>query len=141
MQNLSKLSKTFLYLTVASFSIFIGSYIVKLAMMNQLFEPENLLLKNKFSGTDLNVTFEIMIPVFSITNFSFLLLTISYIVFLATSKTNLKKHGWLFIITIILFITAVFEWILIIKFDIKILTELMNNEIEQSTLVESFKKE
>lgn len=141
MQNLTKLSKIFLFISATSFAIFIGSYVVKLAMLNQLFEPENVLLKDLFVDKDLTPMFEIMLPVFSITVFSFLFLTISFIVFLISSKINLKQHGWLLFIIITIFaITVIFEWILVIKFDLTILLILIENNNDQNLLLDLFKK-
>lgn len=136
MQNLNKFSKTFLFISVASFAIFIGSYVVKLSMLNQLFQPENLLLKYVFVDKDLTPMFEILIPVFSITVVSFLLLTIASIVFLVSSKISLKENGWLFISFLIFVITAIFEWVLIIRYDLEFLSVVMSNNFDQNMIID-----
>lgn len=136
MQNLNKFSKTFLFISVASFAIFIGSYVVKLSMLNQLFQPENLLLKYVFVDKDLTPMFEILIPVFSITVVSFLLLTIASIVILVSSKISLKENGWLFISFLIFVITAIFEWVLIIRYDLEFLSVVMSNNFDQNMIID-----
>lgn len=136
MQNLNKFSKTFLFISVASFAIFIGSYVVKLSMLNQLFQPENLLLKYVFVDKDLTPMFEILIPVFSITVVSFLLLTIASIVFLVSSKISLKENGWLFISFLIFVITAIFEWVLIIRYDLEFVSVVMSNNFDQNMIID-----
>ena len=48
---------------------------------------------------------------------------ITFLIFLISSKISLKQNGWLFIITLIVFVTFPFE-LYLITIDYKILTEV-----------------
>ncbi len=129
MENTSKISKLVLFLSILSFVIFIGSYIVKLAMMNQFFDAETMGLKSFYTGKDLSLALHALLPVFSISMISFLSFLFFYVMFIVLAKINLKLEGWLFIISIILLITAPLESYLLIKFDWEIIRHLQSENI------------
>ncbi len=129
MENQNKISKTFLFITVLSFVLFFGSYLTKLNLLSQFFDAETMTLKSIYVGSDLSLVMKSLLPSFSVSMISFIAFVFFCIVFVIVTKINLREEGWLFITIIILLITTPFEIFLLIKFDLPIISELMQVSI------------
>jgi len=117
MKNINKLSKTFLYISFSTAIIWIGAYICKLLLFYQLFDGPKLpvkpyLLNNKEAAF---AALNAILPVITVTLIMFPAFVIFYTLFLVTSRLSLKKNGWLFISSILIYITAPFEIFLYLK--------------------------
>ncbi len=109
MENITKTSKIILYITAIFFIFWLGGYVTRHLVIYQFFEPENLALKPEFQSTQLDTHLIIILPLFVFNIISYVFFLIFFIIFLFFSKLNLKKEGWLIIITLIVLITSPFE--------------------------------
>lgn len=117
MKNINKLSKTFLYISFSTAIIWIGAYICKLLLFYQLFDGPKLPVKS-YLLNNTGVAFAALnaiLPVITVTLIMFPAFIVFYTLFLLTSGLSLKKHGWLFISTILIYVTAPFEIFLYLK--------------------------
>jgi len=117
MENLSKLAKFFLFLTIVAFAMWFGSYITRITLSLQLFhgthfELKDIVLKSNFDSIVLTLA-----PAIAISVISYFSLIVFYLLFVFTSKLKMKLNGWLFISTILILTTAPFELFLIFKYD------------------------
>lgn len=126
MKNINKASKIFAYFALTSGAIWLGAYITRLTVTYQLFQEEELVLREYLNESNLPGIFETIKPTIFLSLFPYLLLIVSFTLFLFTSKINLKKNGWLFIITIIIYVMMPFE-IYLMLIDYKLIIELMSN--------------
>lgn len=134
MQNLTKLSKIFLSITVLFFTLWLGGYILRQAIIYQFFEPENLALKSIYNSQNLNEILITILPVFVfniITYAGFILFLIAFIV---NSKINMKNEGWFFISILIIVICAPFEIFLLLK-DIEISKNIYSGNFDPSVIM------
>ena len=139
MENLNKISKSILFLTLISFVIYTGSYLTKLVLIGQFFDAETMQIKTMFAKQDLTLTLQLLLPAFSVTLIFYAAFLLFYFLFLILSKVSFRKYGWLFIITIILLVTMPFEIYLILEYDWKIINSLFYMNFDQSYLVELLK--
>lgn len=96
-----------------------GGYLLRLVVFYQLFEAEEFVLRSFLNIENLPGIFMILRSAVAMTLILFPLFILSYISFLFSSKINLKQNGWLFIITILIFITLPFEiYLMTIDYDI-----------------------
>jgi hypothetical protein len=140
-------SSVFGYLALTSGSIWFGAYISRLITTYQLFEPTELTLKEFITNSILLGIVQTTFPLVILTFFSYLIFIICFTVFLITIKLKLKENGWLFIISMIIYITFPFEAILMIidyKLIVIFFSELFTSEqilgliIERLTMLSSF---
>jgi len=139
MKNLNNFSKIVLLFTIIFFTIWLGGYIARQIAVYQLFEPVELNLKTFYNPGNLSSAISILIPLIIshlITYACFLLL---FLIFIITSKLNLRMNGWLFIITMIIIITAPFE-IYLSLIDYKIIRLGLANINESSSILELIKE-
>jgi hypothetical protein len=119
MKSLGLLSKTFLFTSILLGSLWIGGYLFRLVVFYQLFEEEEFALRPFINDQNLPGIFMVLRSAVAMTLILFPLFILSYISFLVSSKINLKQNGWLFIITILIFITFPFEiYLMTIDYDI-----------------------
>ncbi|MGE5798436.1 MAG: hypothetical protein ACM34O_04295 [Ignavibacteria bacterium] len=119
MKSLGLLSKTFLFTSILLGSLWMGGYLLRLVVFYQLFEAEEFVLRSFLNIENLPGIFMILRSAVAMTLILFPLFILSYISFLFSSKINLKQNGWLFIITILIFITLPFEiYLMTIDYDI-----------------------
>lgn len=140
MENQTNISKVILYLTCIFFIIFVGSYLVKIGMINQFFDAETLLLKPIFEGIKLESSFLTMLPVFSISVISFICFILFFVSLTVVSKINFRNEGWFFIITLLIIVTTPFELFLLLKFDINLIQKIYSNDINSIYLLEMLKQ-
>jgi hypothetical protein len=134
MQNLTKVSKIFLSLTILFFSLWLGGYILRQMITYQFFEPENLALKSIYSIQNLKEILITILPVFIFNIVTYAVFILSFIAFLFISKIKFKKEGWLFIITLIILICLPFEIFLLLK-DIEISTKVYSGSFEPMSVI------
>lgn len=139
MENQNKISKTFLFITVLSFVIFLGSYLTKLNLLSQFFDAETMNLKSIYEGGDLSLVMKSLLPSFSVSMISFIAFVLFFIMYIVVTKINLRNEGWLFITIIILVITVPIEIFLLIKFDLPIISELMQVSIRYDYILSLMK--
>jgi hypothetical protein len=109
MKELSRLSKIFMFLAFLSGSLWIGAYLTRLFEQYQLFEAKGLVLKSFVNEQNLAGILYTMLPAVTTTFILYIILIISFTAFLISSGISLKKNGWLFIITLIIYITLPME--------------------------------
>jgi len=109
MKNLNKFSSYTLYITCLLGAVWLGSYITRLFVTYRLFQEKDFVLKDYVTPQNLDGILSTLLPAFWITLASYLVFFIFFILFLVTAKLSLKNNGWLFIITVIIFLTFPFE--------------------------------
>ena len=117
MENLSKLAKFFLFLTMAAFALWFGSYITRMTLSLQLFHGTHFELKDIVQHSNFDAISLMLAPAIAISVLSYFAMVICFILFVLTSKLNMKMNGWLFISTVLVLTTAPFELYLIFKYD------------------------
>jgi hypothetical protein len=116
-------------------SIWIGSYIARLLTIYQMFEPNEIILKNSLNSNNLPVVFQTIFPLVNLTFFSYIVMIISFTLFIVSTDLKLKQNGWLFIIAMIIYFTFPFEFLLL-TIDYRLINYFVN---EQFTSGEIFK--
>jgi len=119
--QLSRIQKIILTITLISGALWLGGYISRILVGFHFFQERDFLLKNIFVSSNLATVFFSQNPILALILITFPLFLVSFFTFLFISKTSLKKNGWLFIITMIILITAPFE-IYLLTIDYKILS-------------------
>ena len=109
MKKQSIISKIILFLTITSFILWLGSYIIRNIVIYQLFEPLNLDLKSIYNEQNLNAVFNIILPLITFNLVTYISFILFFIIFLSSARISLKNEGWLFISTMIILITLPFE--------------------------------
>ncbi len=113
MKNLNSVSKIFLFLSVISGILWIGTYTMRLVLAYQIFEGINFTLRQYINTQNLNGIFIILNSAILTTDIIYFSFIIFSILFILTSKLSLKLNGWLFIIILIIIITLPLESYLI----------------------------
>ncbi|MDH3268387.1 MAG: hypothetical protein OEM46_05990 [Ignavibacteria bacterium] len=141
------LSFIFGFLALASGSIWFGAYIARLLTLYQMFEPTELTLKNFVTNNNLPAIIQTISPIVYLTFFSYVVLILTFTLFIILTKLKLKENGWLFIISMIIYLTLPLEAILLMT-DFKLILLFINNQfaseevlklmIERITLLSSF---
>ncbi len=134
MNRLTLTPKILLLLTICFFSVWLGGYIARLIAVYPLFDPIELTVKS-FYVSHLESVFYTLLPLIILNLISFSCFLITFILFLFSSKLNLKSNGWLFIIVLIVFITAPFE-IYLSVIDYKIIKTILNNINDVNSILE-----
>ncbi len=109
MRNLNKFSKIFLFICFTSGALWFGSYFARLTLTYHLFKGNQFQLNDFVNGQNLPGIISAFNAVILLTSILYIIFIVSLIIFLISSKINLKQNGWLFIISAIIFITLPFE--------------------------------
>lgn len=136
-QNLT--SKIVLSLTLSAFSVWLGSYVARQLLVYQLFEPQNLDLKSFYNPQNLAGALETILPMLVTNLISYSIFLVLFIVFIFTSKIKIKNEGWLFIILMIVIITAPFE-LYLSYIDLKVVRLLYQTSFEPNVAVDMLRK-
>ncbi|HED05923.1 MAG TPA: hypothetical protein ENI61_04480 [Ignavibacteria bacterium] len=134
MKKLKLSSKIFLFIFVLSLIIWIGGYLTRISITYQLFERINYQLKPFINGQNLAAILRILYIPTVITFVAYIVLIVSFTLFISTAKVGLKKNGWLFIITLIIYITLPFE-IYLMKYDYNFLLLTVGNNLENTVAI------
>ena len=147
MKKRNKFSSIFGFLALASGSIWFGAYIARLLTTYHMFEPTEPVLKDFITSNNLSAIIQTTFPLVNLTFFAYLILVISFTLFLIFTQLKLKENGWLFIISMIIYFTLPFEAILL-TIDYKLIVLFINEQfaseevlkliIERITLLSSF---
>lgn len=99
--NISKISKTFLYITIVSFTIWTGAALAKTLLTYNFFVPPTFELKSFLNSSNLTVATSLLAPVYALSISAAATFFAFFVFFVVTSKLSLRLNGWLFISTII----------------------------------------
>lgn len=135
MNNLSRISKFILYLTVLTFVLWLGGYISRQIIVFQLFEPENMDLRGIYTASNLEAVINTIYPVITYNIITYPVFLVSLLVFIVISKVSLKKEGWLFIVLAAIVITAPFE-IYLLTIDWNILQKTLHSLNRTSEIID-----
>ena len=135
MYNLSKTSKIFLLLTSLSGSLWMGGYFARLIVFYQLFQPKELILRPVFNEQNLHAVLIELNSLIILTLVLYLLFIITYFIFITTSKISLRENGWLFIVTVIIFLTLPFE-LYLVSFDYKIISSVLTGNFNSMEIIQ-----
>jgi hypothetical protein len=119
MENLSKLSKSFLFICMLFGALWFGGYLLRILLTFQLYEPKDYILKQYINSQNLSGILTTLNTAVTYTLIVYPIFILTFIMFLVISKINLKNEGWLFIILLIIVITMPFE-IYLMVFDYNI---------------------
>lgn len=109
MKKISKISASFLTLASLACILWMGSYFTRLIISYQLFNETITSRKDYLNPQNLDAVLQTINPAVITPFVLFIIFLAAYFIFLFTSKLNLRKNGWLFIITVLILITAPFE--------------------------------
>ncbi|BDQ01907.1 hypothetical protein [Ignavibacterium sp.] len=141
MHRLSLLSKIFLTIALASGTLWLGSYTVKLFSIYNFFDLDqnnSLILKSALSNVDLKPVIFELLPVLTFSLISYIVFIVFSAAFLFLSKISLKANGWLFISIMIVLICLPFEVLLSLK-DYKIINLIMSGSNNSQEMIEIIK--
>lgn len=135
MHKLNKFSKIFLFLFAASGVIWLGSYITRLFLFYRLFQEDELILREFINEENLKAIMQVLIAAILINMIFYLIMIFTSMVFILSSKLNLKQNGWLFISIVIIMITLPLE-IYLMTIDYKILMQILSNVFSSDEIVQ-----
>jgi hypothetical protein len=133
------LGNLFLSLTLLSFTIWIGSYITRHILFYQLFEPLNLELRSLFNPSNIVPVIITITPAVIINLIFYPLFLIFFFLSLFASKIKIKNEGWLFIIIILILVTAPFEFYLS-SIDLKIVGTVLSGHFDPGFVISLVRK-
>ena len=147
MKKENKLAPVFGYIALASGSIWFGAYISRLLTTYQMFEATELILKSYITTANLPAIIQTTFPLVNLTFFSYLILIISFTLFVIFTNMKFKENGWLLIVSLIIYLTLPLESILLM-IDYKLIVLFLNEQfasedilkliIERITMLSSF---
>lgn len=113
MKKRNNIFSLFGFLALASGSIWFGAYLARLLTTYNIFKERELVLKEFLNSSNLSAVIEILSPLIYLTLITYVIMILTFTLFLATTDLKLKQNGWLFITTAIIYITLPFETLLI----------------------------
>ena len=135
MKKENTVTKIFAYISLTSGSIWLGTYISRLLTTYQMFEATELKLKSYITDSNISSIFKTTYPLVNLSIFSYLIMIFSFTIFLTLTQIKLKENGWLFIITMIIYITLPFEIILLL-IDYKLFIIFMNEQFTSELILQ-----
>src|SRR3972149_7728684 len=139
MKNQNLLTKIYALIAMLSGAIWLGAYAVRMMVSYQLFDIDMNLMgfvnDNNLEGILIAIS-----PAINATFILYITFIIAFTLFLFTSVLKFKENGWLFIITIIVYVTLPFEVYLMIT-DVSIIKELNYSEVINSQYAVSLIRE
>ncbi len=139
MHKINKLSKLFMYISLLCGVLWLGSYLTRLLLTYQLFEPKDYVLKPYVTPENLGGILRTLGAAASTTSILYSIFILALIIFLISSKINLKKNGWLFITVLIVLITLPFE-IYLMTIDYSIIKSIYYSSFDSRTILNLFIK-
>ncbi len=134
MKKNNSIADFFGYLALVSGSIWLGAYLARLITTYQMFEATELTLKSYVTDSNISAIFQTILPLVSLTVFSYLLMVISFTLFLTISRIKLKNNGWLFIVALIVFLTLPFE-VMLLMVDYKLFIIFINEQFTSELIL------
>jgi len=135
MKNSKKVSTVFSVLALTSGIIWFGSYVSRLLITYQMFEPTETVLKSYITNNNLQAIIQTNYPLVNLTCFSYIIFIVCFTIFLITTKLKLKENGWLFIVTMIIYLTLPFETVLL-SIDFKLILLFFHNQFTSNKVLE-----
>ncbi len=135
MKKDSKLALIFSYLALTSGCIWFGAYFARLNITYQMFEAVDLSLKSYISSNSLPAILQTNYPLVILTFITYLILILSFTIYLLISKIKLKENGWLLITALIIYLTLPFESVLM-WIDYKLITLFLLEQFAPSNIIE-----
>jgi hypothetical protein len=133
MKKISKISASFLTIASVACIFWMGSYLLKMFLTYQLFDETITSYKAYVNEQNIRGILITLNPAIATTLILYIVFLVFYFLFLFTSGLNLRKNGWLFIITVIVLLTAPFE-IYLMTIDYQIFSRV-NTGVFQNTEV------
>ena len=130
MENISKISKSFLFIAVLFFVLWLGGYVARHLFLFQLFEPEDLTLSPYFASQNVLATLYSSLSLIIANIVTYAIFILFFSLFLLTSKISLKQEGWLLVTVLIIYSTAPLE-IFLLTFDFNIVVKLLSENFGQ----------
>ena len=134
MKKKSNLSSVFGYIALTSGSLWFGAYVSRLLITYQMFEETEFVLNNYINSTNLPAIIQTTFPLVNLTFYSYILMIISFTLFLIFSKLKLKKNGWLLIVSLIIYLTLPFESLLLL-IDYKLIVLFLNQQFNSEKVL------
>jgi hypothetical protein len=112
-----------------------------------MFEATELILKSYITSANLPAIIQTTLPLVNLTFFSYLILIISFTLFVIFTNMKFKENGWLLIVSLIIYLTLPLESMLLM-IDYKLIVLFLNEQfasvdvlkliIERITMLSSF---
>jgi hypothetical protein len=134
MKKISKVSGLFLTISALASIVWIGSYMLRMFLTYQIFNETLTGYRSFVNEQNIQGILEVLNPAVITTFIAYIIFIVFFIFFLVTSKLSLKQNGWLFIITILILITAPFE-IYLMVIDYKIFTQVNSGIFESNKII------
>ncbi|NWF88032.1 MAG: hypothetical protein HXY50_01070 [Ignavibacteriaceae bacterium] len=134
MDKLNKFSKSLLFLFVISGTIWLGSYITRLSVFYNLFQPEGFILKEFVTNLNISGIFSTLIAAISINLIFYILMVLSFILFVITAKLKIRENGWLFISIVLIISCLPFEIYLMI-IDYQIINDVWSGNFDSNKVL------
>ncbi len=134
MKKISKISASFLTIASIACIFWMGSYLLRMFLTYQLFDETITSYKPYVNDQNMSGILITLNPALVTTFVVFIVFLIFYFLFLFTSGLNLRKNGWLFIITIIVLVTAPFE-IYLMTIDYQIFSRVNTGVFQSSEVI------
>jgi hypothetical protein len=133
MKNQNLITKISAYIAMLVGSIWLGAYATRMMISYQLFDVD-MNLMNYLNEQNLEGILITIIPAINTTFILYIVFIISFTVFLISSRFKLKNNGWLFIISVVIYLTLPFEAYLM-TIDYKIFLALNCSDVINSEYV------
>ncbi|MFZ2322892.1 MAG: hypothetical protein WAV89_04250 [Ignavibacteriaceae bacterium] len=134
MKNIPTLSKYFAFISLSAGAVWLGSYITRLFSVYNLFNSPELTLKSFITNQNIDGVVVSLLPVIITPFIAFIVMLLSFLLFIITSKINLRSNGWLFIILVAVIITMPFE-IYLMTIDYKTILLLTSSTIDANQVI------
>jgi hypothetical protein len=134
MKKISKISASFLIVASAACIFWMGGYLVRLFLSYQLFDETVTAYKYYVNEQNIRGILITLNPAVVTTFILYLVFLAFYFLFLFTAGLNLRKNGWLFIITVLILFTAPFE-IYLMTIDYRIFSLVNTGEFRNTEVI------
>lgn len=132
MKKNNTIANIFAFLALTSGGIWLGAYIARLLTTYQLFEAVDLTLKEYVTNNNIAAIIQSTYPMVNLTIFAYIIMMVSFTIYLVITDLKLKDNGWLFIVALIIYLTLPFEFMLMLidyKLFILFMDEQFTSEI------------
>ncbi len=133
------ITKIYLFILIIASIFWLGGSIYRAIIAYTLFEPFSLIVKSEITYDILRQTLKLVGNVTVYILFSYPFVLIFFVLLIKSSKVNLKKEGWLFIITLILGLflpVEIYISYLDIKFSLMVLFSNFDTNMALSLLIQ-----
>ena len=139
MKKSNYVSNSFAYLALASGTIWFGGYVARLLVTFQLFEPADFSLKTFITNSNFPAIIQAIHPLINLTFFTYLVFVVFFSLYLISTRLKFKQNGWLFIITMIVYVTLPFEVVLML-IDYKLIILFLESNFSSGEILQLITK-